>query len=389
MARLELEAALRRDPDDEDAWSVLGDLLTAEGDTRGELIALEQRAAASERPFERAVLEHQALELFERDHRRWLGPLADAGLGITWQRGFATKVVIGRRHLTALEQLLHHPIAGLLRKLVLVRPRSLATVTKIARLLHEHPVEALELRAPPPGALAELALLEGLRELEIEAGSCVGVEALASLASLRELSLVRCEGPLTGLGAGFRSLRKLDLSARGQTREPPNGLDPLADLPGLQQLVLKDSGWSEIDALAELDELERLDLRSTDITDLTPLAALRRLRSLELGGCTTVANVEPLAGLDTLERLGLAYTRVRDLRPLAGLRALESLELSGSAVADLSPLFGLPALRKVEAEACELATAQPLLDRGVVVSGLRPAPPSWRELAEGLLRTGK
>src|SRR5690606_33570478 len=91
----------------------------------------EQRARASERPFERSLLEHQARELFDREHRRWLGPLADAGLEIVWTRGFAIEVVIARAHATTLESLLELPTSALLRRVVLVRPRSLARVAKL------------------------------------------------------------------------------------------------------------------------------------------------------------------------------------------------------------------------------------------------------------------
>ena len=105
MTRAQIEASLRRDPDDERSWSVFGDLLAAEGDSRGELIALEQRAAACERPFERQLLVHQAEELRQRDYRAWLGPLADAGLELTWLRGFLRSVVVDRNHAATLSEL--------------------------------------------------------------------------------------------------------------------------------------------------------------------------------------------------------------------------------------------------------------------------------------------
>jgi hypothetical protein len=396
VARPQLEAALRRDLHDEHTWTVLGDLLAAEGDAHGELIALEQRAVACERPFEKAVLDHRATELFEREHRRWLGPLADAGLEVTWMRGFAIEVVIGHRHVSTLTKLLALPIAALLRKLVFVRPRSL---TKIAAALAGCAIESIELRMPGPGpeldpsesqSLAALASLVQLRELITDGCSSEGLDALAELPQLDTLALRRGTGSLDGLRRGFACLRSLDLSARANVRAlGDDALWPVARLTALERLILHDGGWSDLTPLAELHALRHLDLRSTDVSSLAPLARLVQLETLDLSGCTEVSNIDALTQLVRLVRLELAYTRVRRLQPLASLRALEFVELSGTPVRDLSPLFGLPGLRKVALEACEVDNSQPLRAAGVVLIGVRTPEPTWRDLAEGLLQRSR
>ena len=396
MARPLLEAALRRDLHDEHTWAVLGDLLSAEGDARGELIALEQRAGACERPFEKAVLEHRAAELFERDHRAWLGPLADEGLEVTWMRGFATEVVIGQRHASTLTKLLALPTAALLRKLVFVRPRSL---TGLATALVGCPVERLELRftigdlggrARENESLAPLASLVQLRELIVEGGNSEGLDELAELPQLDTLALRRSVGPIRGLERGFAALRSLDLSARANVQAlGRDALSPLATLSSLERLSLHDGGWSDLGPLSQLRALVHLDLRSTDVSSLAPLAGLTRLETLDLSGCTEVTNIDALVGLDRLTRLELAYTRVRRIQPLANLRALEFVELSGTPVRDVSPLFALPALRKVGLEACEVDNLTPLRDRGVALIGVRTPEPTWRDLAEGLLQRSR
>ncbi|KIG17384.1 internalin-related protein [Enhygromyxa salina] len=387
MARPQLEAALRHDPHDEHAWSVFGDLLAAEGDSRGELIALEQRAAACERPFERSVLEHRAAELFERDHRRWLGPAAEAGLELTWVRGFVTKAVINRRHGPALEALLATPTAALLGRVECVAPRSLGP---IAKALTDRPITALGVRlsqgSRPFGSLEQLEALAQLVELEIEGGAMPGLAALANLPRLRRLSLRRFAGDLTGLERGFAKLRSLDLSARANVPGlGPDALQPLAQLEQLRELVLSDGGWERLEPLAGLRAITRLDLRSTDVSDLAPLAAMVEMRELDLSGCTHLTNIEPLTAMTQLERLAIGYTRVRQLGALRGLQALRTVELAGTPVHDLSPLFELPKLRKVGVAACEVDSIQPLLDRAVMIAGLRTPEPSWRDLAEGLL----
>jgi hypothetical protein len=391
VTRHQLEAALRRDPHDEHTWTVLGDLLAAEGDARGELIALEQRALACERPFDKAVLEHRAAELFEREHRAWLGPLADAGLEVTWMRGFATEVVIGHRHVSTLDKLLELPIAALLRKLVFVRPRGLAGLTKV---LASSPIERVEVRLPESDGstelLSPLASLVQLRELVVDQGSSQGIEALADLPQLDALALRRCVGFVHGLAHGFTSLRSLDLSGRENVHMlGPDALAPLGKLAALERLILHDGGWANLTPLAELHALRHLDLRSTDVASLAPMAALWQLESLSLSGCTAISNIDALAQLQKLARLELAYTRVQRLQPLANLRALEFLDLSGTPVRDLSPLFALPKLRKVGLQACEVGNLEPLRARGVTLLGVRAPEPTWRELAEGLLQRSR
>ncbi len=385
-----LEAALRRDLHDEHTWAVLGDLLTAEGDARGELIALEQRAGACERPFEKAVLEHRAAELFDREHRAWLGPLADAGLEVTWMRGFATEVVIGHRHTSTLAKLLALPSAALLRKLVFVQPRNLSG---LAAALADCPIERLELRFPAGReleSLAPLASLVQLRELIVEGGDTTELDALAELPRLESLALRRSTGPLTGLDGGFAALRSLDLSARANVgalgRDP---LTAIAGLSGLERLSLHDGGWSHLGPIAQLCSLVHLDLRSTDVASIAPLAGLAGLETLDLSGCTEITNIDVLAQLVRLTRLEIAYTRVRRIQPLGNLRALEFLDLSGTPVRDLSPLFNLPALRKIGLEACEIDNLAPLRQRGVVLVGVRAPEPTWRDLAEGLLQRSR
>ncbi|MFO7567150.1 MAG: hypothetical protein R6X02_31180 [Enhygromyxa sp.] len=389
MSRRELEAALRRDPGDEQAWAVFGDLLAELGDPRGELIALEQRAQASERPFERALLEHQAGELFEREHRRWLGPLADAGLEVVWQRGFAVEVVIARSHASTLATLLELPTSALLRRVVLVRPRSLARVAKLLAASDARSIEALVIRGHAGDSLEPLASLESLTELSLEGAALAGIAPLTALPRLRDLILRRCEGELRGL-AGFHRLQTLEVSAHARAEQlGPDPLAPLAALVGLRELDLGDSGWPQADALAGLIALERLDLRSTGVVRLEPLRELLALRELNLSGCTGLSDLEPLAGLVRLERLRLGYTRVRDLRPLARLERLAILELAGTPVSDLSPLHGLPALTKLGLEACEVHDVAVLVERGVAVHGIRPRQRSWREVAEEHLRRSK
>ena len=75
--------------------------------------------------------------------------------------------------------------------------------------------------------------------------------------------------------------------------------------------------------IAELTGLETLVLRNTQITDLAPLAGLTRLQTLVLRN-TQITDLAPLAGLTGLKRLDLCNTQITDLAPLAGLTGVEA-----------------------------------------------------------------
>jgi uncharacterized protein (TIGR02996 family) len=75
--RLVLEDALAADPDELAAHAAYADLLAEEGDPRGEYLQFTLAGEDADRPApERRALEAQALELFRRHQRAWLGPLA-------------------------------------------------------------------------------------------------------------------------------------------------------------------------------------------------------------------------------------------------------------------------------------------------------------------------
>jgi uncharacterized protein (TIGR02996 family) len=91
----ELEARLVANPDDTDGFRVYADWLQAEGDPRGELVAVQvelaQRADAS--------LAAREQELLAAHGAEWLGGLAGVDpkkdLAVTWRNGFVRAVRIG------------------------------------------------------------------------------------------------------------------------------------------------------------------------------------------------------------------------------------------------------------------------------------------------------
>ncbi len=101
------------------------------------------------------------------------------------------------------------------------------------------------------------------------------------------------------------------------------------------------------DWLAELSGLQVLLLDNTLVDDFLPLSGLSVLQSLFFYN-TPVADLKPLAWLSELQKLNCSKTPVDDLSPLADLSRLQTLHCSSTPVADLSPLAGLTELRTLD-----------------------------------------
>lgn len=385
MPRGELERVLRGDLEDEQAWAILGDLLSAAGDRRGELIALEQRRASATRAVERQFLQHRAEELFAEAYAAWMGPLAkSSALDVEWTRGFIVKATIHRRLVPTLESLLALPAAALLTRLDVPRASGFKRAAKL--LADGADLRRLELRDPRFDDLSPVASLATLRRLVVARAAPTELATLGELSRLRALALPGLQTTLDGLGEpdGFPSLVDLDLSFHA---DPDVGLEPLAARERLRTLDLGHAGWTDLHPIAGLGELEQLTLASTDVYDLRPLLGLQNLRELDLRGAAAVADIEPLGALANLETLRLAYTRIRDVAPLQVLPRLRVLDISGTSIRRPEGLLALPSLERVIIHGSALEDAQPLVDRGIRVDGRPPrALPSWRDLADQLLR---
>lgn len=235
--RSELETWLRDHPDDEDSWAVYASLLENSGDQRGELIALEQRAAQVE---DTRALSREASRLFEQQHNRWLGPLREHVMAGSWYRGFLIEASIAERFAEAVSLLAERRIGALLRLLYLVGlapPDALELRESLARL----GVPQVHVLRPEPGtSLALLADHEGLHSLTCQEMQLQGLQHPARLPALEHLSLQDCSGSLGALSQGFSELRTLELHCHyGRPFGVLTELEAVAALPALERLTLK------------------------------------------------------------------------------------------------------------------------------------------------------
>ncbi|MFO0736149.1 MAG: TIGR02996 domain-containing protein [Labilithrix sp.] len=317
-ANEELEAVILEDPLDPSGWLVYGDWLQAEGDPRGELVAVQAKLARD--PGNPELMEAQR-ELF-RTHgdglleglHRWLVPTADRGplFRLSWEFGFlwTANVAPSGHHLPEL-------IAGL--RALLTHPS--------ARFLH-----ALTIATPPadgwPSVLEVLHQLEGVRPLRI---LFLGDSAMSAGHPRPAFGPI---GDLSGLWSRFPRLEIVAL--RGGMMDL-GGLE----LPRLRELTIETSALQR-EALLALGArtwpaLERLELWFGDrrctctLNELVPILEAARfpaLGHLGIRNCPFVDRVchalahAPLAA--QLRVLDLSLGTLTDLGAAALMDAKES-----------------------------------------------------------------
>lgn len=203
----------------------------------------------------------------------------------------------------------------------------------------------------PQALIVDAALRLGIADaLGKAAGAGVSVAELAGLETL----VLRDRGirDLSGL-EGARSLRTLDLAFN-----PLRDLGPLARLEALESLNL-DGAAPDPWALPPLPGLSRLSLRRNGIEDLWALAGRISLTDLDVGE-NRIVDLWPLAGLNRLEVLRADGNAVSDLTPLASITALRTLDLATNRIGDVYALGGLERLETLRLDDNRLRDANPL-----------------------------
>lgn len=97
------------------------------------------------------------------------------------------------------------------------------------------------------------------------------------------------------------------------------------------------------DDIARLVHLEQIDLRGTLITKIEAIKGMTSICVLDLA-CTNVVDLETVRSLKNLEWLSLAETDVNDIFQLGQLPKLSSLSIRKTQVRDMRPLLSLRGL---------------------------------------------
>ena len=165
------------------------------------------------------------------------------------------------------------------------------------------------------GGIGQVKLSSGGKELSIS-----GIAELTDLSPVKKLTplptRLRIEGAsaLDWTNLAALPLESLDLSGCQLSAIPPTA----SSFSRLQNLVLKDTAFTELSCVRRMPQLASLDISGTQVVDLTPLATCRWLQSLDAGKLS-LENLRAL-GFLPLARLTISPMMISDKATLNGLR---------------------------------------------------------------------
>ena len=125
-------------------------------------------------------------------------------------------------------------------------------------------------------------------------------------------------------------------------------LEGLEEFPVLNELVLFNTGLTDLSALASQTNITSLTLQNSDqLTSVASLSQAGHLKSLNLSG-KALTDLSPLSSLSGLESLSVTRTAIRNAAFLSSMTGLKELELTDndelSAVPELAYLANLERL---------------------------------------------
>lgn len=209
-----------------------------------------------------------------------------------------------------------------------------------------------------------LKSLENIEELNIIAASSVNLEAIELMSRLKELSITTTTRSNIDFSK-LPTLEKCFLSWWPEAKNIFNApalkelyLDGmkfkdfsiLASLDSLRKLTLANCNVENIDFLISLTRLVHLELLNCrKIRNFTPISKLSKLEWLHIGGTKNISSIDFIAALKNLEVLLLTdVSDIATLKPVSKLLSLKALGMPGSKTniidGDLSCLTKLPRL---------------------------------------------
>ncbi len=173
-----------------------------------------------------------------------------------------------------------------------------------------------------------LADIETFNHLVDDFAHSGGTQAHGSIDSLTDLRKMK-------------NLRKVKLAF-----EDIHDLTPLAGLPYLEEIDLRNNPVESVAPLAGMASLNALILFDSNVADLTALGACPNLTLLDVGG-TPITSPAAFQGLGALRTLILHKSQLSSLQGIQAFPLLEMINLANTPVRDLSPLLELPNLQRV------------------------------------------
>jgi Leucine-rich repeat (LRR) protein len=211
------------------------------------------------------------------------------------------------------------------------------------------------LSVAPDGSRAA-TLRAAVRKIDIKIAVMPELAGYETLDELR-LSFTHSFNSLSLDGLGYLPALRT-LIVRPETKNNRPMLESLGglDAPALENLVVRDMGLKDVDALFRCASLKSVDLSENPLDSIEGLAtSSSSLIELLLENCSQLKSLDPLTGATSLRCVRLKNSGIKSLQPLTGCSQIDQLTLEGCE--NLTSLKGL---------AC-----QPLVGPDVEVFSLR------------------
>jgi hypothetical protein len=224
---------------------------------------------------------------------------------------------------------------------------------------------------------AELSQLNRLTELHLDCTGSTSLNAVATHAALRVLSVnvVHCETPtlLDDAAAVGRlpGLESLDLGGQGL-----GSVQFLSGARNLRRLRLGHNQLRSAEELGNLPLLHELDLNSNGLESLEGVAGLLALQTLNVP-LNQLRQLEPTASLSQLQVINASDNALSSLPDWQHLQQLREVTVSGNQLSDIATLAGLPMLHWVNFAENQIDSLSPLVDgslQGTLVVAGNPLP---------------
>ncbi len=208
----------------------------------------------------------------------------------------------------------------------------------------------------------DLQYCTNLKTLRIYDQQQTGLEPLANLTMLNDLSLVNCNRPDmysfdTSALSGLTQLTQLDIS--DNFVDDISSLEPLVNLTSLDIYGL--FSVEDISVVSEMTQLESLNAGHTGVREIPDLSRLTHLTWLHIKG-SKVEDISGLEGVTSLQELDLSDNHITYLWGIENLPQLNELDISGNKINDIRELAALDSVTCLDIDHNFVNDVSPLLD---------------------------
>ena len=198
-------------------------------------------------------------------------------------------------------------------------------------------LEQLTITAGPSSQLDVLASIPTLKKLSITnvPVSSDELEIIGTLTSLNSLTLNGCTLSTTAPLNSLTELTYLDLG-----NNTIRNIEALSSAKMLKELNMQHNALTDLSALSGLTSLEKLDISFNNVTELTPICGITRLTWLDAGN-NNLTDVSNIGILTSLQYLSLSHNTIADISAVAECKALNTLYISNNVISDITRLHVL------------------------------------------------